>query len=355
VVESLSIYAGPAARRRRQAEGWKPERFDTLLGASGGAKLLGIAGLDEYLFGEFLGGAEQTLHLIGSSIGSWRHAALAQRDPLKALRNLHHGYLHQEYREQRPSPQKVSEVSLQILDDFLGTDGTQQICSHRRFRSHVVTARGRGPAGSANSAAQGLGLGLAAVGNALHRKSLQAWFQRVVFSSHGDAGLGFRFDDFDTLHAPLRAANTRQALHASGSIPFILTGERDIPEAPRGQYWDGGIVDYHFDLGDYRGEGLLLYPHFGPDIIPGWFDKFLPWRGTAAAVLERVVLLCPSAEFLATLPHGKIPDRRDFPRMSQSERVQYWQACVDASARLGEDLDRVIYGPDPLASVREFS
>ena len=42
------------------------------------------------------------------------------------------------------------------------------------------------------------------------------------------------------------------ALHASGSIPFVLTGERDIPGAPPGQYWDGGIIDYHFDLAAFK-------------------------------------------------------------------------------------------------------
>lgn len=352
--ESLSIYAGAVARERLQSEGWKPELFDTLLGASGGAKLLGIAGLDEYLFGEFLAGSEHTMHLVGSSIGSWRHAALAQDNPVQALQSLHQGYMHQQYEDEKPSAEAVSEVSLAILDQFLGPAGGERICSHPRFRSHIVTARGRGPTGSEANATQAMGLALAALGNVVHRKTLQAWFQRVVFSSHGDAGLGFRFTDFDTRHAPLKPGNARQALHASGSIPFILTGERDIPQAPRGQYWDGGIVDYHFDLGDYRGNGLLLYPHFGPSIIPGWFDKFLPWRGTEATALERVVLLCPSPNYLERLPRGKIPDRRDFPIMSQAERIQYWQACAEASAILGEDFDRILRNPDPLADVLAF-
>ena len=37
---------------------------------------------------------------------------------------------------------------------------------------------------------------------------------------------------------------------ASCSIPFWLDAVHDIPGAPRGAYWDGGITDYHLHL-DY--------------------------------------------------------------------------------------------------------
>lgn len=353
--ELLSIYAGPGAQRELAEHGWHPDRFDTIVGASGGAKLLGIAGLDRFLFSDFLMRGEGKLDLIGSSIGSWRHAALAQSDPVAALQRLHQGYIHQQYEDKRPTAEEISRVSLGILDSVLEDNGSAHLCAHPRFNSHIVTARGRGPTASANPGVQGLGQGLAAISNTLSRRALQAWFQRVVFSSANAEGLGFSFSDFGTLHPQLTPDNCRQALHASGSIPFILTGERDITGAPKGQYWDGGIVDYHFDLGDYKSTGLVLYPHFGPKLIPGWFDKFLPWRGNSAEAMERVVVVCPSERYLANLPHGKIPDRRDFPVMSHAERVEYWQHCDTASDALGEAFAAIVDHPDPLHSVQNFS
>ena len=104
---------------------------------------------------------------------------------------------------------------------------------------------------------------------------------------------------------------------ASCSIPFWLEAVHDIPGAPRGAYWDGGITDYHLHL-DYAPmhEGLVLYPHFQPTVVPGWLDKALRHRHRATARLDNVVLLAPSPEWVATLPNGKLPDRDDFKPMA---------------------------------------
>ena len=135
----------------------------------------------------------------------------------------------------------------------------------------------------------------------------------------------------------------------------MLTGERDIPGAPSGQYWDGGIIDYHFDLGQYRGEGLILYPHFSASVVPGWFDKFLPWRQAAIEEIDNLVLLCPSAEFVADLPLGKIPDRSDFSRLDHQQRVRYWEQCVGRSKALAEEFAELLLSSDPLGSATVFS
>ena len=68
--EALTVLAGATARERIAREGWNPELFETLVGASGGPKFLGIAGLDRFLFGEFFQRSRHAMHLIGSSIGT---------------------------------------------------------------------------------------------------------------------------------------------------------------------------------------------------------------------------------------------------------------------------------------------
>ena len=97
----------------------------------------------------------------------------------------------------------------------------------------------------------------------------------------------------------------------------------DIPGAPRGAYWDGGITDYHLHL-DYAlacaASGLVLYPHFQKTVIPGWLDKALKHRHRATAHLDNVVVLSPRPEWIATLPNAKLPDRNDFKHYRRRPR-----------------------------------
>ncbi|PLW67607.1 alpha/beta hydrolase [Pseudohalioglobus lutimaris] len=351
VTRALSVHLGSEAAQRIADRGWDPALFSLLLGASGGPKWFILGQLDRFLFGDFLQRSDQPLATLGSSIGSWRHACLVQQDPAAAIERMQAGYLYQHYESERPSPEEISEVSKDILQAVLGTNGAENLVEHPRITSHIVTARGRGPSGSASPALLATGMGAAALGNTLSRSLLRHHFQRAVFHSGEQARPGLTFDDFQTVYCPLRTDNVLQALHASGAIPFVLTGERDIAGAPPGQYWDGGIIDYHFDLEQYRGEGLLLYPHFRASIVPGWFDKFLPWRQAAIQQWSKLVLLCPDQDFVASLPHGKIPDRSDFTRLGEEERIRYWEQAVEASKAMAEEFAELVSGPDPLRGV----
>jgi hypothetical protein len=346
---ALSVHLGREAARRIADQGWNPALFHLLLGASGGPKWFILGQLDRFLFADYLQRSDHQLATLGSSIGSWRHACLAQQDPAAAIGRMEAGYLYQEYSTEKPGAEEVSEVSRGILQSVLGENGAAAIADHARITSHFVTARGKGPASSRSSALLATGMGMAALGNTLSRKLLKHQFQRVVFHNGEHHKAGLSLDDFDTLYRPLREDNALEVLHASGAIPFVLTGERDISGAPLGQYWDGGIIDYHFDLDQYQGEGLILYPHFRAGIVPGWFDKFLPWRQAAIEEAERLVLLCPSEDFVAGLPHGKIPDRGDFGRMSRDQRIQYWETCIEASKAMAEEFAALVEQSDPLA------
>jgi hypothetical protein len=355
-LDALSVYMGRAAARQIREQGWDPGLFSLLLGASGGPKWFALSQLDRFLFGDFLQGSDAPLSTLGSSIGSWRNTCLALDDPAAAIARLEQGYLYQAY-SKKPDAAEVSAASSRILAATLGATGTREVLGNTRIRSHIVTARGRGAAGARSTPVLAAAMAAAAVGNSVNRQLLRLGFQRVVFHSGGEHAPGLSLADFDTCYAPLREDSLVPALHASGAIPFVLTGERDIPGAPRGQYWDGGIIDYHFDLAQYRGEGLVLYPHFRPGITPGWFDKFLPWRTQALhrQTVDHLVLLCPSERFVAGLPHGKIPDRGDFSRFPHEERVRYWEQCVAQCEALAAEFADLVAGSDPLAGVRVLS
>ncbi|EAQ97175.1 patatin-like phospholipase family protein [Congregibacter litoralis] len=349
----LSIYLGREAARRIARHGWSGREITLLLGASGGPKWLILGALDRLLFGDFLmEKREAPLQAVGSSIGSWRHACLAQPDPVDALDRFEDIYVNWDYSE-KPDPREISDASLSMLEHMFGNGGADALIDHRLLHSYIVTARGRGLNSARNTLALGLGMGSAAIGNAIHRRLLALHFQRVLFTSLDAPPLNL--NDFGVSPAPLRPDTVAQALHASGSIPFLLAGERDIPNAPPGHYWDGGIIDYHFDLAGFEAQQLILYPHFRKDLTTGWFDKFLPWRRQRKPNAENVILLCPSDDFIASLPGGKIPDRSDFTRMPPEERIRYWRTCIERSRELAEDFQRQLDSPDPLADTQLLS
>jgi hypothetical protein len=354
MARALSVYLGKDAAARIGREGWSADLFSLLLGASGGPKWFILGHLDRLLFGDFLQRSDQPLSALGSSIGAWRHTCLAMRDPAAAVDRLQQGYLYQHY-DSKPTVREVSEVSRNILRQVLADSGAVDLANHPRIHTHIVTARGRGPAAASSRPLLATGMGAAALGNTISRGLLKYHFQRVVFHSGAEPNPGLDLHDFHTRYCRLDQQNVDAALHASGAIPFVLTGERDIPGAPPGQYWDGGIIDYHFDLSQHRGEGLILYPHFSASVIPGWFDKFLPWRQAAIHEVDNLVMLCPSEEFIADLPFGKIPDRSDFTRLQEDERIRYWEECVERSKALAEEFAQLIEGDDPLRGANLFN
>jgi hypothetical protein len=180
-----------------------------------------------------------------------------------------------------------------------------------------------------------------------------AWLERVVFSARAGeapAPLPFGTRDFPTRQVQLTPENFRPALQASCSIPFVLQAVHDIPGAPTGAYWDGGITDYHLHL-QYRsgpGPGLVLYPHFQKAVVPGWLDKALKWRHRATHFLDRTIVLAPDPQWVRSLPDGKLPDRTDFVRYGQDlpARVEAWTRAARQSEQLADEFAQWVQRQD---------
>lgn len=341
-MRALTLVAGRDAYQLIRDRGLRADDVDVMPAASGGAKWLSIAGLDRYLFGEFLRQPrERPMHLIGSSIGSWRMACLAQRDPIAALGRGHRAYIYDQRYTAKPSTVEVTGVLGRALDVLLGPTGVDEILSHSWARVHVITAEGRGLTASSRRPLLAAGVALAAAGNLVSRGTLAFQMRRWIFHSAGLETPFAHIADLPTRHAPLTKANTRNVLLASGAIPLLVDGVR-IPDLPGGPHWDGGVLDYHLDLDFGAGDGLVLYPHFYPYIVPGWFDKSLRWRRARATNFRRALVIAPSDEFVASLPGNKIPDRRDFYTMPDAERMRRWQRVVDLSEALGEELAELV-------------
>jgi hypothetical protein len=142
------LLAGADALRTLRERGLRAEDVDVVAGAAGGPKWLVLAGLDRFLFGEFLRAPrERPLHLVGASAGSWRMACAALRDAAAAVERLMEGYVEQRY-PPRPPPALVTRTIAAILDRMLGETGEEEILSHPWARLHVITAECRGAAAS---------------------------------------------------------------------------------------------------------------------------------------------------------------------------------------------------------------
>ena len=353
---ALRIYAGPKARQHIEREGLKPQDVRVVPAAAGGPKGLVLGPLDRFIFGDWLSASSQRVDLVGASIGAWRMATACLRDPHAAFEQFERDYIAQEFDfepgRKLPSAAHLSERFGQSLQAFYG-GRVHEVLAHPRYRLHIVTSRGRHMLGREHRVGTPLGYLGAFLTNSVHRRAMGAWLERVVFSAPGEGApmsLPFTTADYRTRQVALSQANFNAALQASCSIPFLLKAIHNIPGAPAGAYWDGGITDYHLHLNYNAGlsDGIVLYPHFQKAVVPGWLDKSLKWRHGATHFLDNTVVLAPDPQWVRQLPGGKLPDRADFAhyRADLQGRMKAWNAAVSASRRLADEFDGWLARPD---------
>jgi hypothetical protein len=355
---ALAIHAGPRALKHLRERGLQPGDVKAIPAAAGGPKGLVLSPLDQFIFGEWLAASDHTLHLLGASIGAWRMATGCLADPGAAFAQMAEDYIGQEYEHAPGKPPKakhVSEVFGAKLAERFGPHA-ETVLAHPRYRLHVFTSRGRHIMRREGRFTTPLGYLGAFATNALSRKAMGGWLERVIFSDPRDP-LPLHLHDYRTHTVALDTRNLQPSILASCSIPFWLQAVHDIPGAPAGAYWDGGITDYHLHL-DYASmkDGLVLYPHFQKTVIPGWLDKAFRHRHRATERLDNVVVLSPDPDWVKTLPNGKLPDRNDFKHYGDdtAARVKAWTRAVRESQRLRDEFAAWVSGaavvePQPLA------
>jgi len=344
--QSFVLHAGARAAAQIRERGLAPGDIGCIPAAAGGPKGLALIPLDRLLFDTGGGWLRDTpLELIGASIGAWRMAAASAPSPVAALDRLAEQYIGQTY-PRRPSPGEVAAQCRRLARAVLGESAS--IAPRPGRALSVVTARARGAlqrGGSRSAFAR------AALANVRSRVALAAHLQRVVFTA-GEVQFPPRaFDRFGIDRVPLDAGNSEDALLASGSIPLVCDPVRDPAGAPRGEYWDGGLIDYHLLLPYAQLPKLVLYPHFAPQVTAGWLDKFLPWRRHQRAHpwLDNVLLVSPSPSLLARMPNGKLPDRNDFYRygIDHASRQRDWRRAIGEAQRFADDVIGWLARPDP--------
>ncbi len=348
----LDIYAGSNALKTIQEHGFKQELFTNFLGASGGPKWFSLFGLDKYLFGDFFKDRTTELNLIGSSAGAFRAACFAQNDPVAAISRLANKYARTAYAD-KPSIKDISQSAVDMLAHLFGENGINEIINNDVFKAHFIVAKSKGLTSFENKLAQGTGLLTSMLLNKIDRKLLAFQFERYIYRPSSSQ---LKIDDpyhFSSHYMDFSKENIGSALLASGSIPMVMAGIKNIHGSSKGMYRDGGLIDYHFDFilenGSFshknKTQGLTLYPHFSPQPKAGWFDKNSS-RQVLAKSYENTVLIVPSAQFIESLPYKKIPDRNDFKNLDADTRIKYWLTVLSATDRLAESLNELIIKQD---------
>jgi hypothetical protein len=336
----LKLKAGPAVLDILRDEGFRRERVRVFTGPAGGPKWFVSVGFDRGLMqSRFLETSGRRVTLAGASAGAWRCLAMAARSPLDAYERLRIAYSRNIFTTS-DTPQTISAKLGENVRALIRSEDIPFIVDHPVYDLLIHTARSRGPAASENSFVQGGALIAAALANVISPAAMKMAYERVVFYSGVD-GSEFLRDSFTGRAVRLTRENVAQAALATGSLPCIVAGVRNIAGAPEGVYRDGGIVDYQLNQ-DYRpGEqGITLFFHYQERIVPGWFDKALSWRKPTRGCVDRLVQVYPGQDFVDLLPGRRLPDRNDFKTFlnDPAERIRRWDRASELSAILWDEF-----------------
>jgi hypothetical protein len=339
---------GEKAREALQQSHSNPDTFTLLLAASGGPRWLGLVGIDRALR-RYLTQRTTPIPTLGASSGAWRLAALAADQNGETYEDLIQEYIEQRF-VGKPAPEEVSAVCRDYLARLFHPTRIQSALSHPTFQLNFTTALlSRESPTKYNTVAS---LVLASLFNAVDRRLLGLSFQRAVFSSlpHPDGSpLAESWDAIPSVTVPLSPQNFIPGILATGSIPTVLAGESAIAGSVPGHHYDGGLVDYHFEI---EAPGPILYPHFSADPVPGWLDRFPPYRKISREARSQLCIVMPSDEMLSRYPTGSYPSRHHFKRFSNDERIPKWRQTVKENQLLEKELSLCLETGD-LARIAE--
>lgn len=342
---ALNIKAGSEAIAHIKQHGLTARDINIIPGAAGGPKGIGLCGLDQAIFGSFLPQHPKKRWLIGSSIGSWRFAAIAAHGGLLGPSKLAELYTDMSFKKGIPIAE-VSRRCRQTLEELIGGQ-EQHIINHPDYHLAILAVRSKHVFSSDHIVPLMASLLGVFSSNVIHRRALTLFMQRGV--AYPDAHLKHLpvhlQKHFQSDHISLTANNLMDILMASGSIPAVMQAVKNIADAPQGSYRDGGLIDYHLDL-PFHNDGLVLYPHFADNIVPGWFDKSLRWRKANPLHHKKTILISPSADYLQRLPLGRLPDRKDFVSFANQDehRKKLWRQSIAESTRLGDEFLELLHG-----------
>jgi hypothetical protein len=191
----------------------------------------------------------------------------------------------------------------------------------------------------------------------LRASLLRMFYEQIVFYYSPIPPKFCLTKEFRGRTVPLNIANFKSAVIASGSIPLVIGGVRNIYGAPTGIYKDGGLFQYHFNQHyPSNNDDLVLFFHHQEQLVPGWLDKKLKYRHVPEFYLENAVMVFPTEEFVGSLPAGKVPDRDDLLELidKQDVRKKRWRKAAELASGLGEQFLELVESGRIKEAIEEF-
>ncbi|HOJ51565.1 MAG TPA: hypothetical protein PLT64_02490 [Syntrophales bacterium] len=332
-IKDLRVLAGPQAYEIIKDGGLNFDDIGVYFGAAVGPRWLIASGFDLTLLRYEVLGKRRPVLLIGASAGAWRLSTWTMPEAENSYRALMEAYISATYTD-KDTPQTIKKSLEHVIDQAIRDDAIYLALKHPRYRLAIITAKAKHLTSFASKIIQGTGFGLCYLLNMVSPSAIFAFVDRVIFFS------GPHPPPCESGYVvPLSPANFKPALLASGAIPLVVAGVRNIWGAPPGTYRDGGLTDYQLNSAfpPEAEVGLTLCFLHQAAIIPRWLDKKLDRRPDPKRV-KKTILVVPSAEFIARLPEGKVPERDDFIHyLSDPERrMRNWREAVRCSSHLGE-------------------
>ncbi len=334
----LNYRASPEIIDLLRQEGLQPNRIKVFAGPAGGPKWFVSAGFDRALISSKLLQRESRRTLLaGASAGAWRCFAMACKEPLEAYEKLRIAYSRNVF-DEKDTPASFAEALQSNVEAFITDEDVEHILHHPYYDLAAFTVRSKSLAASSNKHAEGIAILIAALLNILTPATMRLFYERTLFYT-GDRAPDFT-KNFNGTTVPITPSNLKSVALATGSLPYIIAGVTELPEAPQGVYRDGGLTDYQLNQDFAPGDGLTLFFHYQERIAPGWFDKKLKWRAPTRRELSRVLQVYPSDDFINLLPGKRIPDRTDFTTYVDrpQERIRIWDKVSELSDILGAEF-----------------
>jgi len=340
VMDEICVSAGKNVYNIIQDGGFDFDRVTTYVGAASGPRWLVASGFDLTLLENGVLGNKLPVVLAGSSAGAMRFAAWAQPEPEKSYLRLIEAYTSLRVTK-RDKPVQVLQSIHDLINYYIDDDAIPFALTSKKYRLAIMTVRAKGPASSDVRWLQRFAFGMGFFFNALNRRLIHTFFQRVVFHNSPIPPPFCLNLDFRGQVIALNKVNFKHALLASIAVPFAAAGVRDIYGAPNGTYRDGGLADYHLNQKYAGGQGAitLIFNH-QERIIPTWMDKRLYSRRLPEEYLDDLLLVYPSDDLVRKLPYNRVPDRGDFRRYADNPmaRMRSWRQAVAISKHLGEQF-----------------
>ncbi len=344
----LRYRAGPTARKRLLREGLRPEVLGALMGPASGPRWLVLAGLDMALYSSGLLNAqsEEPLLLAGSSAGAWRMASLASRDPEATHERLAEGYIGHRF-HRGDTPRSVTQAYREMLWEVFPAADIEHILTQPHFELAMHALRSRRLLDPLPERARALAMVKASILTGFSYRAAALLGERVLFC-HAPSGLR---SSFRGAVVSLDQRSFYPAALATASMPIYLEPQWNIPGAPPGPCYDGGISDYqlrHDYLRERKDSGTLekivLMPHYQDRVDRAWWPSWA--RRPSENLLDNLFLIHPTEVFLRRLPDARLPDVADFKSFVDHPegRIRRWRQVVRLGQRLGEqflsDLER---------------